>query len=397
MAEFLVIRLDPDRSKAVNWIAVDSNGTRISPPVTGLLADAAKDAADRAVIVLVPATSVLTTTVNIPVRRGARLLAALPFALEEHVADDIENLHFVAGERRDNGLLPVAVVAHRQLQEWLERLQEVGISASKVIPENHGLLRIPGTLSLLVAEDQVMFNDGADNEFVMQGVKPSDVLAVAGALDDSNAEEPDPDSSAHLLVYCEPADEDRFQHDWIALRHELASVDINLLPDGVLPRLAVTVATGRGINLLQGRYGPKAELGALFRPWRYAAILLLALGVAGIGGKAVDYYRLSKEESALKAQFTQEYRSIRPGDSREVLDPVAIVNSVRRSFGGPAAADAMDFSGGGPVHHLSYANRMTAAANSEMTMSSNLLPPSDGLDSPGPTSFSRLMPSGVSS
>ncbi|MDH3339343.1 MAG: type II secretion system protein GspL, partial [Gammaproteobacteria bacterium] len=342
MAEYLVIRIDSDRDNAAQWIAVDSNGTRVSRPVTGPLSEASIDVGDRAVIVLVPATTVLTTTADIPVRGGSRLLAALPFALEEHVADDVENLHFAAGARRDNGLIPVAVVAHEQMQEWLARLEEAGISAARLVPENHGLARIPGTFSLLVADDEIMFNDGADNEFVMQGVKPSDVLAVAGALDDAAAEAAEDSggngSGAHLLVYCQPSDEERFRHDWIALRNELASVDINLLPDGVLPRLAVTVASGRGINLLQGRYGAKAEIGALFRPWRHAAILLLALGVVGIGGKAVDYYRLSQEESVLKQQFTEEYRQIRPDDTREIVDPVGMVNSVRRGFGGPAAA-----------------------------------------------------------
>jgi len=342
MAEFLVIRLDSDRAKAANWIAVDGNGTRISPPVTGPLAEAAKDVAGRAVIALVPAASVLTTTVDIPIRSGSRLLAALPYALEEFVADDVEDLHFAAGTRSESGLLPVAVVAHEQMQEWLQRLDEAGISASRLVPENHGLARISGTLSLLAAEGQVMFNDGADNEFVMQGVKPSDALAVAGVLDEATAGEgtdsEDNGGPGHLLVYCEPVDEERFLHDWNALRHELASVDINLLPDGVLPRLAVTVATGRGINLLQGRYVAKAEIGAMFRPWRYAAILLLSLGVVAFGGKAVDYYRLSQEESTLKDQFTQVYREIRPDDTREIVDPARIVNSVRRSLGGPAAS-----------------------------------------------------------
>ena len=65
---------------------------------------------------------------------------------------------------------------------------------------------------------------------------------------------------------------------------------------------------------------------------------MLALGLVGIGGKAVDYYRLSQEESVLKERFTQEYRQLRPDDTREVVDPVGTVNSVRRSIGGPAAA-----------------------------------------------------------
>ena len=338
MAEFLVIRLDVDREQAASWIAVDSNGTRTSQPVAGPLASAARDVADRSVIVLVPATTVLTTAVNIPVKGGSRLRAALPFALEEQLADDIEDLHFAAGTRRDSGQVPVAVVAHEQMSEWLEQLDAAGLSASRIVPENYGLARIPGTMSLLAAEDQIIFNDGADNEFVMQGAKPSDALAVTGALGESVNEDHAP---GHLLVYCSQDDEERFQHDWNALRHELASVDINLLPDGVLPRLAVTVAAGNGINLLQGRYGAKTEIGALFRPWRYAAVLFLTLGVLVFGGKVADYYRLTQEEVALKAQFAQVYQSIRPNDQREVVDPVATVNSVRRGLGAPTALQVL--------------------------------------------------------
>lgn len=342
MAEYLVIRINADGEQPANWIAVDGNGTRISPPVTGPLAEAVKDVAGRDVIVLVPAASALTTTVDIPVRGGSRLLAALPFALEEHLADDVEKLHFAAGVRRESGRVPVAVVAHEQMTEWLERLNETGIEASMLVPENYGLARIPGTLSLLVAENQVMFNDGADNEFIMPGVKPSDALAVAGVLDDSGAsgqaEEDEDGSPSHLQVYCDPVDEERFQHDWNALRHELSSVDVNLLPDGVLPRLAVTVAAGNGVNLLQGRYGARTEIGAVFKPWKYAAMLLLALGLVGLGGKVADTWRLSQEESALKTQFTQEYRQIRPGDTSEIVDPAAKVISLQRSFGTPTTA-----------------------------------------------------------
>ena len=344
MAEFLVIRLGPDAGQVANWIAVDSNGTRRSPPVSGPLAEAAKDIGERSVIVLVPATETLTTSVNIPVRRGARLLAALPFALEEHLAEDVDTLHFAAGARRASNLLPVVVVSHERMREWLGLLQDAEIQPTQIIPENFGLARIPGTLSLLVAEDQIMFNDGADTEFLMQGVKPSDALAAAGVLDDAhNNDDPaDADSrpSGHLLVYCEPADDELFQHDWIALRHELESVDINLLPDGVLPRLAVTVAAGAGINLLQGLYGAQTQIRAMLRPWRSAAMLLLALVMVGIGAKAVDYYRLTQEEVALQEQFSREYREIRPNDGRDIVDPQALVNSIRRSLGGPAAPQA---------------------------------------------------------
>ncbi|MGI9222235.1 MAG: type II secretion system protein GspL [Woeseiaceae bacterium] len=354
MADYLVIRLGNNPQESAHWIAVDGNGTRRSPPVTGPLAEAAKDVGDKAVIVLVPAETVLTTSVDLPIKSGARLRSALPFALEDQLADDVENLHFAAGKRGDNGLLPVAVVAHGQMRDWMETLMSAGISPAQIIPENHGLAKIPGTMSLLVAEDYVMFNDGAETEFVMQGVKPSDALAVTGALEEE-------ESPGHLLVFCEPADEARFEHDWNALRHELASVDINLLPDGILPRLAVTVAANRGVNLMQGEYGAKVEYGPMLMPWRNAAILLLALLMTGFVAKGVDYYRLAAEQEALRSQFTQEYRAMRPGDTSEITDPARNVDSIRRSLGTTVSTEVFLPS----LHQLSLALRQNTSAEIE--------------------------------
>ena len=340
MAEFLVIRLGADENAHASWIAVDDAGTRRTPPVMGPLEEAQKDVGDREVIVLVPAGETSTLACDLPAK-GARLRAALPFALEEQVADEIENLHFAPGPRRAAGDLAVVVVAHDKMSAWLARLQEAGIRAARLIPEDHGLAFVPNTLSMLVAENQVVFNNGADLAFVMQGVTPIDALMAAGILGENGLTDAATENPRHLLVYCEPTDEQRFSEEWSRLRQYLDSVDINLLPDGVLPRLAVTVASGSGVNLLQGRYGESTDVGALVRPWRYVAMLLVALGILGIAGKGVDYVRLTSEEAALKEQFTAEYRKIRPDDTREVMDPLGTVTSIRRSFGAPGSAPAV--------------------------------------------------------
>ncbi len=339
MADFLVIRLHGDAAGTASWIAADGSGTRLSQPARGSLDLAALDVNQRPVIVVVPAADVLTTTVNLPVRGASRLLATLPFALEDQLADDVENLHFAAGTKREDGRVPVAVVARERMDAWLAQLGEAGIKPAQIVPETFGLARIPGTASMLVAEDQILYNDGDNLEFAMQGVKPTDVLVTAGALKETSAglEDAD-DGTRHLLVYCEPQDEQRFQHDWIALRHELDSVDINLLPDGALPRVAVTIAAGNGVNLLQGDYGAKTDYTKAFRPWRNVAMLVAGLAVIGIVAKGIDYFRLSSEVATLKEQFTTQYRQIRPGDDREVMDPVGTINSLRRGLG----------SGGGP-------------------------------------------------
>lgn len=330
MADYFVIRLGQSADAAVSWIVVDDRGTRRGQPGKGSLADAAREVRGRAVIALVPASEVVTLSADIPAK-GAKLQAALPFALEDQVADELELLHFAAGARRDDGSMPVAVVRRQTLSDWLTWLSDAGIEANRIVPENHGLARTPNTMSMLVGDGLVMFNDGERTEFVIADMNPSEALAAAGILGSEES------AGKHLLVYCDPADSERYEKDWALLRHELASVDVNQLPDGALPRLAVTVASGAGINLLQGGFGPKTEFADAFRPWRFAAMFLLALGALGIVAKATDYYRLSVERDALQAQFADEYRRVRPNDTREVLDPTGTVNSLRRAQGGAAA------------------------------------------------------------
>jgi general secretion pathway protein L len=332
MAELFVLRLGRQPDRQVGWIVADDDGTRRSPPAAGTLAEAAAGVQGRPVIVLVPAIEALTTSVDLPIRGGPRLLAALPYALEEQVATDVETMHFAAGDKRESGRRPVAAISREALDGWLRLLEEVGIQPWKVVPETYGLARLPGTMSVLVDDDCVMFNDGEDLEFALDGANPSDALVASGHLEERSDDAP-PEQSGHLIVYCSAADEERLSHDWIALRHELHSVDINLLQDGALPRLAVTVASGAGVNLLQGRYGPKADYGSWLRPWRRAAILLVTLVIVGVGAKAADLWRLSQEEAALRAQFTTAFQQIRPGNSGDILDPVAAVNSIRRSLG----------------------------------------------------------------
>jgi type II secretion system protein L len=138
--------------------------------------------------------------------------------------------------------------------------------------------------------------------------------------------------SRNVLIYCEAENDEQYQDDWLVLRNKMESVTVNLLKDGVISQLALTVATGTGINLLQGDFGAKSEYSRLFRPWRYAAMLLLFLGLVGIATKTTNYYLLKQQETNLKQQFEAEYRQIVPSAS-SVNDPAGIVGSLKARTG----------------------------------------------------------------
>jgi general secretion pathway protein L len=101
-------------------------------------------AADKILTVIVPAQDVLLTQATLPKLNRQRLQQALPFALEEQLLSDVNELHFAVGAYQANGSVPVAIVSKEKMQAWITLLNEAGLSPATIIP---------ASLALPVAED----------------------------------------------------------------------------------------------------------------------------------------------------------------------------------------------------------------------------------------------------
>lgn len=86
------------------------------------------------VIALVPGDEIVLSEVSLPKLSPARLRQALPFALEEEVLGELDELHFASGPYQEGQPLPVAIVKHSLMKQWLNSLNEAGIKADKMIP-----------------------------------------------------------------------------------------------------------------------------------------------------------------------------------------------------------------------------------------------------------------------
>ena len=358
MADHLVIRLGADPHTPVEWIRTDSNGARHGAAERGSLAEAATAGGDLAVIVLLPAADVIITQADVPAR-GARLLQALPFALEEQLADDIDNLHFAAGQRRASGRTPVAVIRHDRFADYVARLGDAGIDATAVYVETQGLARLPGTISLLIDDDLTIINDGADVEIALRGLTPGDALVAIGALDDNDEDNDDERKPLprHVLVYLDAATNERYSHDWLALRNELDSLDTKLLPDGALPRLAATVSTARGINLLQGDFAPKRRTSETLRPWRMAAALFGVVIALSLVGNVAEYFALKREQQRLAVELDEQWRRSLPWAGELPSNPQSRLNAELRRMGAGTA-------GGGQTHMMAALTALAEAIGS---------------------------------
>lgn len=103
------------------WLIQDAAGQIIQCVRKGELSQLHPGETDE-IGVVVPAESILLTQVDLPRMNAYRLQQALPFALEEKVLDDLEDLHFAAATASE-GRLPVAIVKKSKLDEWLALLQ----------------------------------------------------------------------------------------------------------------------------------------------------------------------------------------------------------------------------------------------------------------------------------
>src|SRR5512146_2141481 len=158
MADWLLLRLPRTPQEQAPWLVVDARGGAAGPPQGGPLSLAAPRAAGRHVIVLVPGTDVLSTHPELPpAKAGTQLHQLVPYALEEQLAEDIEDLHFAVGRRQgESARVPVAVVARKLMDEWTTLLKSNGLEPEALYADSELLPQNPGQAVALLEADAVV-------------------------------------------------------------------------------------------------------------------------------------------------------------------------------------------------------------------------------------------------
>jgi general secretion pathway protein L len=339
MAELLVIRMLATEAERAEWVVVDDQGALLEPGGQAALPDLPLRANNRRVVLLAPALEVLLTHASVPVRGKQKIQQALPFAMEEQLAEDVESLHFAAGQRDANDALAVAVINRQLVEDWRERLGGAGIAANAAYSEAEGLDRIPGTAVLLIENDTASLRDpdGSLASTDLDGLETLLALWLARSDDDV-------DTQPHLLVYQAGTELSLEVTEVLeGLQPRLQGLEIRALGESALARLAANLAVAPGINLLQGNYAKRSNLSRYWPAWRLAAALLAAVLVVAVAGLAAENWRLARRADALQQSVEQAFRYTFP-DVRTIRDPRAQLQSRLRSLGqNDAAGNGAEF------------------------------------------------------
>jgi len=353
MTEALVIRLRADDEAPASWLIVDSNGARSGPVHSGPLASALTFAQGRRVTLLLPGSEVGLAEPELPLRGGARLAQAVPFALEEQIASDVEGLHFAVGQRDGAALgTPVGAVSRALMDRWQATCSAAGIHPSAAFADTLAVPAAPNGCTLLLDEEALYVHRADSVPYVLDAHPLTAALQLAFASDARNAE--------HVTLYVSPQEYERHREEIEGLRVQTSTLQVKLLPEGPLPLMAAQTVNLHGVNLLQGAYAARSPLGTTFKQWRLPAALAAAALLAFVLNHAAALWQLSRTEKQLDAQIAEVFSQALPG--QPLVDPRAQMQGALGSGGAsgtllPALshlAKAVAQSPGGHVESMSY-------------------------------------------
>lgn len=85
--------------------------------------------------ILVPTGQVRLLAVDLPLPSHARRVAALPFAVEDRIAEPIDSVHLALGEQLSSGRYLVGVVRHDVMARWVALADEAGVGHAAMVPD----------------------------------------------------------------------------------------------------------------------------------------------------------------------------------------------------------------------------------------------------------------------
>ncbi len=321
--ETLLLRLPPATpdapSHSAQWILLDSHNVPSGDTATGTLSEAAALASQRRLIALAPAEQVTLFQVQIRARNRQQLQRAVPYALEDELAEDVETLHFALGPVLGEDRYPVAVVARAHMEQWTTLLREAGLRPRALVPEMLALPREDDGWTLLQEPGRsVVRLDTWEGFYADPELLPT-LLELAWERIERRPR--------ILRCHCcseAPAPEPPGQ---VVMERE-STCPMTLFAGGI--------DLQHPFDLLQGEFRPRAGTVKWLRPWLAAGVLLAVWVLAEmlLAWSEVRTYRA--QVATLRTRIEQVYKQTFPGTRRVVNARVQMeqkLKELRRAAG----------------------------------------------------------------
>ena len=285
--EQLVVRLGTNLQDPVHWVVWSAQSQDVIASGELTSADALSSLEERTslrkAIVLVPGADVRLSTVTLPGKVNRKLQNAIPYMLEDELAEDIGELFFAMGPTQGNQQ-SVAIVSHRQMEKWLGWLASAGLGATAIIPD---VLALPApednSWVALAVGAQLIVRQGT-----WQGMQGEQAFLTSVLAFQAKAQ-PEPVMVTALT--------DVDLHAVPNIHQNTQNEDVPAI--GVLAKFVSTSS----FTLLQGPYKPKKQHNQLWQLWRVPLILLAVVVLLTIGDRTLKLNQLTQQNADLTARI----------------------------------------------------------------------------------------------
>ncbi len=241
-------------------------------------------------IVLLPGQDIRLLAVNLPKMSASELQEAIPFAVEDQVAGDIDDTQFFKGNSIVDGPMAVAAINREHFLACYNALKLLGINVTAMLPDCLSVHWRPGHWSVVFVDDVVLWR--YSNQLGVCFDKDLFEMCWPMILKHHKA----------VLPKCIDVYGNEAKHGdyFINLPStKIAWHDRNKWMN--LPTLLQTPA----FNFLQGRYRLHTRLGRLKKRWLQCASLAAVCLCLVYGMNLSGYYYMSHQNKAVLAEINR--------------------------------------------------------------------------------------------
>lgn len=311
MSDTLLIHYDIENREQASWALCNDAGELTSKINAGALADLHAVALDHTAIVLLDSRCLHINELQLPTQNAQKMLQAVPYAIEEFIADDVENLHFVASKSRTSSAASVVGINKQTFQAVIDNFLAAGIHLEKIIPD---------ALCLPANEQQWVVLNYLSHSYLqtskLNGMLVShDLLPyiLEKKLNDDTISNPE-----KIFFFSESENTAAFDPASLTKPDiEFVNITYNTHP---LVVFCGNYRQALPLNLLQHNFKPKNKSSGYWQQWRFAAALAGTWLLLYLGITAFQYNQLKAENFVTKNQIEEIYKTSFP-KSRKINNP----------------------------------------------------------------------------
>jgi len=312
MSETLLIHYNIDNPHQATWALCNDAGELTSKITTGSLQELSESAATHTTLVLLNSQCLHINQLSLPTQNMQKMLKAIPFALEEFIADDIENFHFVISKNKHDNTVSVVGIEKNTLQNIINIFQQANITVEKILPD---ALCLAGDAEnkqwacLNFEQHSYLQTDTLNGMTMFHDVLP---YVISSKLQDEELGKPD-----KILLFNEQENTDVFADITIEDEDiEVINIVYNTHP---LVVFCGHYRQALALNLLQHEFKPKRKSSGQWQHWRIAASLAVIWLVLHLGLTGFQYSQLTDENKITKARIEKIYKKSFP-KSRKIVN-----------------------------------------------------------------------------